>query len=72
MYYTQGIFACLDAMFGDDNGLDVNNLCINNFCPTEMITQDNIDDYYEDGAFFGKAHAEFVIYDVPKWNAENE
>ncbi len=71
-YYTQGIFACLDAIFGEDSELDVNNLCINNFCPTEMITQDNIDDYYEEGAFFGKAHAGFIIYDVPKWNAENE
>jgi len=71
-FYSEGIFACLDAMFGDDNGLDVNNLCINNFCPTEMITQDNIDDYYEEGAFFGKAHAGFTVYDVPKWNAENE
>lgn len=71
-FYSQGIFACLDAMFTDKGAdVDVNNLCVNNFCPTEMITQDNIDDYYTEGDMFGKAHEEFIIYDVPTWNAEN-
>jgi len=71
-YYTKGIFACLDTMYTDNGGdFDINNLCANTFNPTEMITQDNVNDYYIEGAMFGAPLAEFKVYDVPTWNAEN-
>lgn len=74
-FYSQGVFAALDAMFGPDAGnLDVNNLTINQYCPTELITKDNITTTYpraEDDVFATPTES-FSIYTVDEWNAENE
>jgi len=71
-FYTFGIFTALDAMFTDKEvDFDINNLTLNEYNPTEMITQENIDDYYYEGCMFGTAHKEFEFYDVPSWNEAN-
>ena len=71
-FYTFGIFTALDAMFTDKAvDFDINNLTLNEYNPTEMITEENIDDYYYPGCMFGTAHVSFDFYDVPGWNAAN-
>ena len=71
-FYTIGIFTALDAMFTDKEvDFDINNLTLNEYNPTEMITQENIDDYYYEGCMFGTAHKEFEFFDVPSWNSAN-
>ena len=72
-YYANAIFQVLNVLFGKEENpdLDLNNLIPNQNLPTELITPENVDDYYVEGADFAPVKAESVLYTVPQWNEKN-